>query len=230
MTLDPFTHDAAAYVLGALGPAQRRTFEEHLAGCAECAGRTRDLAGIPGLLARLDETAFLEPDPGAHGGTSPPEALLPRLVERVRRQRRRHRLALGVSTAAAVVLAVLLGVSLLPDPEPAPDPLAGGGRAMAQVDQRWVRASVAMEQVPWGTRMRLLCTYATGRSAGPPPAYALVVRTADGEQQVATWRAVPGRTTRLDAATAYAPGQIIQVEVVLQPSGRRVLSLDRAAS
>ncbi|MGH3348437.1 MAG: anti-sigma factor family protein, partial [Nocardioides sp.] len=31
-----FAHDDGAYVLGALSPAERVAFKQHLAGCAEC--------------------------------------------------------------------------------------------------------------------------------------------------------------------------------------------------
>ena len=47
-----FTHDDAAYVLGALSPAERLEFERHLAGCDDCSRSVRSLAGMPGLLDR----------------------------------------------------------------------------------------------------------------------------------------------------------------------------------
>jgi hypothetical protein len=37
--VDPFEHDDAAYVLGALSPAERAAFEEHLQSCADCTAR-----------------------------------------------------------------------------------------------------------------------------------------------------------------------------------------------
>ncbi|MEQ6903775.1 zf-HC2 domain-containing protein, partial [Nocardioides sp. YIM 152588] len=84
---DPYAHDDAAYVLGALSPEERRAFEEHLTGCAECARAVREVAGVPGLLARLDASAFAVPEelPPV------PDTLLPRLLARVRRRRRRAR-------------------------------------------------------------------------------------------------------------------------------------------
>ncbi len=44
---------AAAYVLGALTPAERQAFESHLAICAECAAEVRSLAPVAGTLAHL---------------------------------------------------------------------------------------------------------------------------------------------------------------------------------
>jgi anti-sigma-K factor RskA len=40
---DELKHDAAAYALGVLEPAERAAFEAHLASCAECAAEVRQL-------------------------------------------------------------------------------------------------------------------------------------------------------------------------------------------
>jgi hypothetical protein len=47
--------EAGAYVLGALAPADRSGYQRHLAGCDVCREEVADLAGLPGLLSRLDE-------------------------------------------------------------------------------------------------------------------------------------------------------------------------------
>ena len=48
---DKFAQWDAAYVLGALSPAERREFEEHLASCPPCQAAVSELAAMPGLLA-----------------------------------------------------------------------------------------------------------------------------------------------------------------------------------
>ena len=103
---------------------------------------------------------------------------------------------------------------------------------MTQVDQYWLTATVAMQEVEWGTKMHLSCTYDDDWGGdGSPPSYALVVRTSDGaSQRVATWRAVPGRTVELDAATDADQGQITRVDVVTADTGRRVLMLSPGRS
>ncbi|GAA0737769.1 zf-HC2 domain-containing protein [Dactylosporangium roseum] len=50
-------HDSAVYVLGALSPPERETYERHLVGCAECRAEVAQFADLPGLLGRLDRTA-----------------------------------------------------------------------------------------------------------------------------------------------------------------------------
>ena len=86
---------------------------------------------------------------------------------------------------------------------------------MVAVGQVPMQASLALESVPWGTRLALTCNYDGGGYQEPRwTSYSLVVRTHDGRaEQVATWRALPGRTMMLDAATASRRGDIASVEV-----------------
>jgi hypothetical protein len=219
-----FAHDDAAYVLGALSPTDRLAYERHLATCSDCAASVRRLAGLPGLLGRL-ELAEVE---AADAPEPVPEALLPHLVDEVRRAQRRRRWAVGLA-AAAVVAIVASGATVMAvtsHDEPAPPAAA---QPMAPLGQDVVDASVALTSVAWGTRLDLSCSYeepehgyaddATG------PAYSLVVRTRAGAvEQVATWKALPGRTMHLTAATAIDADDIASVEV-RTATGRPVLEL-----
>ena len=74
----------AAYVLGALSPADRRAYEDHLRGCAECQVSVQRLAGLPGLLA-LTSAEAVEGE-----GQPIPDTLLPGLIKRVQAERRRR--------------------------------------------------------------------------------------------------------------------------------------------
>lgn len=47
-------HDDGAYVLGALSPAERAAYEQHLATCSFCREAVADLSTMPDLLSRLD--------------------------------------------------------------------------------------------------------------------------------------------------------------------------------
>ncbi len=225
MNHEQLAHLDAAYVLGALDPEDRRAFEEHLASCGACAHAVREIEPMPQLLSRVDEAAFAP----AEEGTPVPETLLPALLREVRgRQRRRRRWAVA---AAAAVLAVAAGtaVAWTARPQDAPVAVAPAAVPMEQVGQEVVTASLAMEEVPWGTRLVLTCTYETtaaGYRDAPPPAYTMAVRTREGRwEQVATWRAVPGRTVTVTGATAADRGEITEVQV-RSSSGRPLLELD----
>ena len=225
-----------SYVLGALSTTERRAFERHLEGCAECARSVRDLAGLPGLLARVDPAVLEDPDE-----VEPvPETLLPALVRDVRRAgRRRTLVTAGLAAAAAVVVAgVPLAVSGALDggtPSASPStavssvPVPPAALAMVPVGGAPVRASLAFASVTWGTRLDLTCTYApTGYQGYHLPrrvTYALFVRTRDGRtEQVGTWRSLEGRTMRLTAATSTRRANIASVEV-RTTDGRPVLHL-----
>jgi anti-sigma factor RsiW len=50
-------YEAAIYVLGALGPAERQAFERHFHACPQCRAEVLAVAPLPGLLRRMS------PDP-----------------------------------------------------------------------------------------------------------------------------------------------------------------------
>lgn len=203
-------HLDAAYVLGALSPSERAQFHDHLPGCRPCADAVRDLAGLPGLLARIPADSV----PGAL--EPPPESLLPRLAVEARRHRRRRRVLAGAAAAAAVVSAGAGSYALghARSSAPPPVPAAGVVREMTPVgSDAHVEADVTLTSVPWGTRLDLSCLDRDQPGEGPEE-YTLVVETRDGAvQQVASWRALPGATARLAAATASTTADIAVVEV-----------------
>jgi hypothetical protein len=229
-----FAHDDGSYVLGALSPAERLEFEQHLSSCTACARSVRELAGLPGLLSRVAPTV-LEESPADE---PVPDTLLPELMRAVRRTRqRRSRATAGLAAAAVAVIAAGVGLSgslggnRVPTAGPtasssAPAPFAG--RVMAPVGDSPARARVAFSSVAWGTRLELTCTYGgTGERYRLPAAvtYGLFVRTREGHpQQVGTWRALEGRTMRVTASTAAARRDITSVEVRTS-DGRPVLEL-----
>lgn len=53
ISADPYTDWDGAYVLGALSSGDRCEYEEHLNTCAPCSQAVADLAGLPGLLAKV---------------------------------------------------------------------------------------------------------------------------------------------------------------------------------
>lgn len=237
-----FDHFDAAYVLGALPAAERLEFERHLADCAACTARVRQLAGLPGLLGRVGADVLDETD------LPPlPDTVRPALARAVRRsQQRRTWLVAGLAAAAAavvvgagaVVASSLTGgdgerpvatptVTVTQSPSQTPTPTPPPSRAMEPVGDVPVEASLTLEQVTWGTRIALACTYEPEWVSYDLPTeatYLLVVRTRAGDtERVGTWRSVGGRTMYLEAATATRRRDIASVEV-RTTDGRVVLT------
>ena len=224
-----FAHDDGAYVLGALSAADRQAFERHLPRCADCTRAVGDLAGLPGLLGRVDASVLEEPE------VDPvPATLLPALVGEVRRVRRRRAwTAAGLAAAVVVVVvavAVALTVALVGRDGTAaradPDAIASrAAPAPSDVTTRWmrpvgevpVRATVTLEQVTWGTRLELAFTYDSQwveYELPPRVDYTLYVRTrGGGAERVGSWRSVDGRAMQLTAGTSATAGKLTSVEV-----------------
>jgi hypothetical protein len=224
-----FAHADAAYVLGALSPAERSAYQAHLAGCTECTRAVQELAGLPGLLARVPVDVLESPV-----DVPLPDTLLPALVRQVRRTQRRRTWAVAGTAAAAIIVAggsLALGGAFDENPQvppPGSTATATAGTAMVPIGSESMSASLALTSVAWGTRLDLTCRYPrTDHTWGEPdvPSYAMFVRTRDGKvEQVATWRALPGRTMRLAAATAASRDDIASVEIRTM-GGKAVLKL-----
>ncbi|MEV6826822.1 zf-HC2 domain-containing protein [Amycolatopsis sp. NPDC051102] len=211
MSEDPFATFDAAYVLGALSPEDRQRFEEHLRTCDRCAASVRELAGLPGLLARVDAPA-VPPDLAM-----PPPDLLPSVLHRVRRGRRIRTAVTSASAALAVSACVALAV-VVSAPAPAPPPSV----AMTALGEFPVRADARLDAFSWGTQVDMSCSYTGDRSSGE---YVLVAISRDGTQtQLATWKAVPDNTARIVIGTALKTSDLTALEVRLT-SGRPLLRL-----
>jgi anti-sigma factor RsiW len=226
-----YAHLDGSYVLGALSPSERQEFERHLDDCPTCARAVEELAGLPGLLGKTDLAAIESPP----AQPPLPDTLLPTLVRQVRRQQRRRLLVTGAAAAAAATVLTVgsltaFGGSGEPAPQAGPAPSASAAPAaqdMVPVGYGRMAANVALASVAWGTRLDLSCSYAPAAAgdAGAAASYALVVVTRDGRaEQVATWRALPGRTMTLTAATSATREQIASVEV-RTADGQPVLKL-----
>lgn len=209
---DPFEHEDAAYVLGALSHEDRIAYEEHLATCVRCSAAVAQLAVLPGLLSRLPGL----PAP-AGPPEQPPDTVLPGLLARMRRSRSRRRTG-GVAAGIAAAALLVIGTAVLAGQTPsAPEP-AGVPVTLADVADVPVHADLRLEEVAWGTRITMTCRY-----DGPAPAepyesadtYQLVVVAADGAgtQSVARWQALPGRGASVAGSTDLSPDQIAEVQL-----------------
>lgn len=230
-------HDDAAYVLGALSPAERLEFERHLATCDECSRSIRVLAGMPGLLDLVDASVLADPP----ADTPLPSTLLPALTRAVEaRRRRRTAVVAGLAAAAAAVCALSVPLVLDRDDAPAVSGPGTSGPSTTGQDQVEthdmapqgdvpIEATLGLEPVTWGTRMVLTCTYdkdAIGVELPDHVDYLLYVTDAEGHtEQVGSWTSVSGTTMTVPAATAVTRDELRSVEV-RTPDGRVVLRLD----
>lgn len=239
--------DVAAYALGVLDPREIERYEQHLAGCAQCAAELEYLMPAGRLLADVD------PDELRHEADT---QLLDRLLDSVHIQRyelrRRRRVTAAVGSVVVVVvagLALLAGGTWLgntpgdnlADPPATPDPTAttagtespdptggpspGEGERFTAIDpDTGVQADVRLASRAWGTAMSLSLSAVTG-----PRVCQLVAVSADGNDEVvASWR-VPdagyGTSEQPDplllaAATAMARQDINHLQVrVVEPDG-----------
>lgn len=220
---EQFAQWDAAYVLGALSATDRRAFEEHLETCERCVRAIAEIGPTLGLLSRVDaarastllegtaheETAHEHAPAAAMAGSA-------HLVARAARARRRRRTrwTAGLATAAAVVVAVVVALSGVLSPLP-PDVRAADLVALEAVP---LAASVELSPASWGTRIELECSYeAAGQTyaAGGVP-YVLVVTDRSGDETaVSSWRAEPGATAQLTAATALDVDEIATIDIRL---------------
>lgn len=212
----PHRHDGAAYVLGALDPADRVRFEAHLQGCAECGATVRQMTDLPGVLAHasVEELA-------AESG--PPPQTLPLLLDRVRTERRRRaRRSRLVAAAAAVVIAAggVCAVELLRGAEPAapvavaPSGADGVSAQFAAVDGVEMWGAAELTRLPGGTQIRISCAYSAKDSYLGGLPYRLVVTNAHGDTDVAgSWHASEGRSEGITLFTRWTPENITAMEI-----------------
>lgn len=214
----------AAYVLGALSPADRRAFEIHLDQCELCRAAIAEVAPAIGLLSRVAPEraeSMLTPSPVAVAvAEEGPDAVSRvRVIELGARRARRRRgwWIGGLAAAAAVAVAAVFAVTVAIVP-----PAATRVVALEPVVDVPVTASVELIDVAWGTRIEMVCSYGEtdgeGNSGWP---YALVVTAVDGTtSEVSSWQALPGATARLSAGTAWDSDEIAAIEIRAVSSGK----------
>lgn len=212
--------DSGAYVLGALSPAQRLTFERHMATCAECRGEVNDLAVLPGLLGRIDEPTAVAV------GELPPPTVLPGVIAKVHKQRRGRRLVAVAAGLAVACLALVAGLNMPSTTASttnvpvvaASSPPAVAMQQMTAVDKgEPVTAQIALTPVDSGTRVTMRCQYprSTDSSWDPEHAFMLfaIPRSGAPAQQVDAWAAHPGQDVSAIGMTAWSIAQIERFEL-----------------
>ena len=192
----------ASYVLGALGPAERRELEAHLAGCTDCREELASYAGLPGLLSRLELAE-------AVGATLlPPPSLLPSVLAAVESERSGRRRSLSrwrLTAAGLAVAAAVTGVLALIGGPSAP----ASERPLVAAAGVSSRGSVALQARPWGTELHLRLQDLP--AAGGYAAYAVDER---GVRTIAaTWGPTTGDRVEVPGATALGPDALSELVI-----------------
>ncbi|MGV0785912.1 hypothetical protein ABQF33_03215 [Mycolicibacterium sp. XJ2] len=200
----------AAYVLGALSLAERRTYEDYLAANPARAAELTDLAEMPAILDALsrDEAAALIDLDNA------PAADVASLAQAAaKRQRRSRRSMLAATIAVAAALAVVggvVGATVFPRTSSvqtvAMEPMQPGQR-------QGLTAQLAVTEKKWGTELNWACEY-TKDWARDVDSYDIVVTTRDGVQTaVGSWRPAGDEATGLSAATSIPTAEIRSIDI-----------------
>ncbi len=214
--LHPYREWDAAYVLGALSPAERREFEEHLAGCPTCQAAISELAGMPGLLAQvpLEDAEVLmaaTPEPATE---YPPATLVPHVIQLAGRQRRR---TIGWLAGAAAALLIIVGglavgSGLIPLGPQGPERLG-----FSQVAPTAITAVVDLVPAQdGGTDVKVECQYGEvdEPAHGAYADYSIVVVDRGGQTQlIKQWPAKPNKVMRPGGHTPLRISQIDQVQI-----------------
>ncbi|KWX25816.1 zf-HC2 domain-containing protein [Mycolicibacterium wolinskyi] len=219
----------AAYVLGSLDSNERREYETHLAGCAQCRAAVAELSGMPALLAmlELDDVRALdeaEPEPPLR-----PEVLQSVLNKVSSRRRRSRWITSGAVGLAAALLAVGMVIAIRPEiiglQRGAEQQQTAQMLEMTKVSQTPINASIAMTSYGWGTRIDMACTYGDwGRRDAPPQNLGMVVVGRDGSrEEIATWLGLSGATALPSGNTQKPMEEIAAVQMVSSPDGKVLL-------
>jgi hypothetical protein len=228
---DEFATWDAAYVLGALTPADRRRYEEHLDRCPACRAMVAELAGLPGMLAlvpRQTALALLDDAPPSPRPAlpvirdipDPPDALMHSLVDRTRRDRRRRRWIAAGAAVAAAAAAIAIAVPLVlsgtsEDTSTATaQPEVVASRTMDPLVSTPLSADFDLiAQTSGGTLINMECRYADG-GISYTGGYSMWVTTTSGMQtHLASWEAKPGDVINASAAIDVPPAEIQQVDI-----------------
>lgn len=212
--IDRYSSWDAAYVLGALSPADRREFEEHLAGCPSCQAAVSELAGLPGLLAQIspEDAALLAATPDRLED-GPPRGLLAKMISGERSRRRR---LVGVIVGAAAALALLFGgigyaAGLLPIGSREPQRVA-----FYAVTPTGLMANARLVPVADGTDIELECVYLEAEEPKPGGLtdYVVLVEDKKGRViEVERWAVKPNKQMTPSAHTDLEFSRIEAVEI-----------------
>ena len=219
---DPFREWDAAYVLGALDPADRRAFEDHLRTCDACRAAVAELAGMPGLLRMVpaDEADRARRCSAGRGrraghrgaGRAPGPAAAARRAWRASRR--------PCSCSAGWRACSSGGRPAAPQAAAPSSSTQVTALRLEPVGTAAVSAELTLEEKRWGTRIDWECRYPSEAALyGTVPTYELVLVDDDGTSTVvATWSGGSAGARGLGASSSIVTDTIRRVEIRVEGS------------
>lgn len=244
MTTHRYAEWDAAYVLGALSSADRRDYEDHLAGCAPCRDAVAELAGMPGLLGAVSPVEVLALDTPESEDVGPthlaavpstgaaPELSVQQGLQQGRAQvgpgfRERGRRWLAVAAALAALGGAGIGGYALSESQQATSSVVSGPTRLAfsPVSASTMTAVVDVAPVGDRTSIKVECQYsAYGQDPSSWADYSVWAVGRDGKAGlVTTWRARPDRVMRPSGTAAIPVSQLAAIEIRSVGSGQTVM-------
>lgn len=224
---DPFRDWDAAYVLGALSSDDRRVFERHLATCSACTSAVGEVAGIPGILKKIDVNTATEIANRPSDESEIVQRFEPNLVQNLARSinDRKHRIrrmmtaGMAIAAAAVMVIGILIGSTIHPQTNLStgslPNSTTGTKVVMAELVPNAMTVDLQVKNKKWGTSFEWNCVYRnSSASTQTPEAYNLVVTDESGTvTTIATWSEIGSSAKGLTASTSIPLSKIRTVEI-----------------
>lgn len=199
-----------AYLLGALEPDERAEVESHLASCPDCRAELAELAGLPGLLARLgpEEAQPVPAEPGS-------PALDGALAAIARRRRRGRRRWIAGAVAAVLLIGGGAGAAVWLGQPPA---VVAEATVSATNPDTGVSATATLDGRAFGTVIELQLR---GVEAGQR---CLLVAVGErGRREIAsTWKAGYSGVIDVPGTTGISPERLAALRVVTADGDRLV--------
>lgn len=203
----------AAYLLGALNPEDRRTYENYLATNPERNAELAELTSLPDILDMLspEEALALTDLPGGKPVEDRQDNVASFAAASAKRRSRRAGIAAVVATAAALaIVGGVVGATVFPRTVTvetvAMSPMQPGSRP-------GLTAQLAVTEKKWGTELNWACEYTKDWSRDVE-SYEIVVTTNSGGQTVVgSWRPAGDEASGLSAATSIPTSEIRSVDI-----------------
>ena len=225
----------AAYVLGALSYEERKEYEAHLAQCPTCSSSLALLAGIPGILGKIDsQTAIALVDGAAvasEGERWDDSIFIKKLASRAAKAQRTSRIRQSLIAAAVLVICISMGVTTgvlvhAKNGQPTPaSPAATAAWHLTNLQPQIMSAALRITSKKWGTHFDWDCTYSKDAASWPATTrYNLVITDASGRKTtIASWSPSGGIAKGLSATTALSVSQIKMLEVTVSGSSTPII-------